>query len=266
MSSPPNVFHKLKDPPSFGARLLKPVYHHKNGNYIFMVIDAEVSAVWKYNLDTQIVEQKYNLPVDDDHDHDLGFYCIDRQKEIVYILDGIGHEPGSFTFKSLNLNTGGILTKPDNNNGYTIDGTFASDGCYFLPSPINELHITANGHFRYNESENTLIKMDNDTSLFQQYIIEQPAKFIYYKSRQQLMMFQATCDHFLVYDINNNHWTQYPIKLPRNSCWFISFDVCIAWDKIIFWFDWLDRDSKDWKIWCLDLECDDKKWYCSHQK
>eukprot|EP01084_Bolivina_argentea_P065043 118569_1 len=88
-------FHTLKDISS--CLLFKPVYYGKNSNCIFIpansiTVTGSVTgsgAIWKYNLDKQIIEEKYEYPTEL-YIGDPQMY-IDIDNDIIYILVEYDH-------------------------------------------------------------------------------------------------------------------------------------------------------------------------------
>ena len=280
-----SIFVKLKDPPSFELGIMKPIYHSKDGNCAIMFIDDDPSnpkppGIWQYNLDKQIVTNKYEKPPN--LQLESWRYCIDRENDIVYIMGG-----GNYIFASLNLNTNqwNILQNDAIYQHYDYTVRVNIDNCYFMPSPINELHIMCHDHFKYDNSNDTLVKFNNDTSLFRKDEdgYHESAEFLYCKSMQRLFMFQFVGNEILYCDMNENDekisdWRKYEMSLPREyepesnpaneNCEFL-----LAFDQILFFCDYRrelndgnDKDEKteNSRIWCLDLKNNDK-WYPSPQ-
>ena len=260
-----SVFQRLKDPPSFTAEVLEPLYHSKNGNYIYIFVedtqndDHQCGRIWQYNLDQQKVTKKYTKLEDVQYLNFRYDSCIDQDNDIIYFMGG-----SEYIFKSFNLNTNqwSILPRFDTT-------TFIN--CYYIPSPINQLHITSLDHFVYNRLENKLVKLDNDTSLFQRHNRHwaKQSSYIYHKSKGTLIMFQGDYKYILCCDIDEKNktvsdWRKYDIgEIPENKDrLFFSDSFILGWDQVIFWFDDYCESIKDAKIWCLDLEHNDK-WYQS---
>ena len=221
MSTKRNVFHKLNDPPSFVSGIIQPIYHSKDGNNIYMLIDDDASnpkpsGIWQYNLDKQFITNKYNKP--DNIRLDSFGYCMDRNNEIIYIMGG-----GNFILTSLNLNTNQWNTVENDENLHKDGLKHVFENCYFIPSPSNQLHITCGDHFKYNESNQKLTKLGDNTELlerderFMQNYRDVPTRFIYRQLTQTLMLFQNLCDYISICDINNNIWAKYERGLPNDG-------------------------------------------------
>ena len=111
--------------------------------------------------------------------------------------------------------------------------------CYFIPSPVNELHITNKNHYKYDASSNKLAKFDNDTSIFRSH--HGFCKFVYDKSRQRLMKFEPYCrsNSLYVCHVENDKVSNWKIfeTLPTTLQAHMDFDVVLAWDQVIFLFE-----------------------------
>ena len=118
----------------------------------------------------------------------------------------------------------------------------------------------------------------NDTSLFQtdgdiveagysEIHADETANFVYRESTQQLFMFQEDTKYILVCDVQiadgectMSDWKKYEKELPVRAYMSTHSDFTLGFDKIIFWFDFSSVNIKNWRIWCLDLDNNDK-WY-----
>ena len=255
-----SVFQKLKDPPSVERGIRKPLYHGKDGNCIYMVVE-DGSAILQYDLDQQNVIKIFTKP---QSLHDLVFsyrsHCIDRDNDVIYIMGGF-----QCTFTSIDLNSGKWCVFHDK---FEI---LNNRNCHYIGLPLNELHTFSLDHYKFDKSKNRLVKLKNDTSLFNDESLLSlfndewgfyASYCIYRKSVGQLMMFPED-EPILVCDINNKNktvsdWRKYEKEPP---C--VATENILAWDQILFRFDIIaSGDVKEWKIWCLDLENNDK-WYQS---
>ena len=257
---------KLQDPPSFGSPLSHALYYRDNGNFIILL--NRQHQIVKYNLDTHMTENTFDCPYAqltriDDH-------CIDSDNGIIYII-GNSHSRliwGSF---SMNINQWYLL--------HNIDiGVDKTANCCFIPSPFNEFHVTCMGHYKCDTLKKQIVKFNNNTSLFKAFPSlddtkgELRSKFIYHKSSQQLMRFEPESDCIYVCDIRTDDepsdWRPYPTKLPTTLGYPLFYKVILAWDQIIFLFDYFK--SSNWTInnsviWCLDLR-HNGKWYQLNSK
>ena len=218
-----------------------------------------------YNLDKQIILKTCSL----DSDYYLITSAMDTDKNIIFVTGANG-----CILTSYSLNSGELKILEIDDELETYSKPIFWCNCYFIPSPINELHITATDHFKYDQTKHKLIKYNNDTSLFKQRenwnhtLADYTAKFVYHKAKSQLLMFQEKCNYILVSkrddkDENMSDWKKYPLLLPTILEQGIRFSVILGWDQLLFLFDF--KDNKDWKIWCLDLS-HNNKWHQVHRK
>ena len=273
------IFEKLADPPALLWPVNKPQFYGKNGNHIFILIDCNNAqlqysplsnikqGLLEYNLDTQQIVNQYECTTTTLlEENDI---CIDEEENIIYINESCDnkHFPRIF-----NINTKQWTIHMNDQYQHLYKQNF-----YFIPSPINKLHITCTDHFEYDNTTHKLNKLDNDTSLLKMRkcmyplpsINENPSRFLYRKSCRQLIRFDAEHrgNNMLVstiYEVGHaSDWTKYPTKLPRIPNGYRSFDVLLAWDQIIFWLDY--EETPKWSISCLDLN-HNSKWYKSTVK
>eukprot|EP01084_Bolivina_argentea_P267677 454453_1 len=86
-------FHRLKEISFVEHYALKPMFYGKNGNYIFIPFTTrgptEQGEIWKYDLDKQIITEKYKYPAELDICDPTIFIDIDN--DIIYTLNGYEH-------------------------------------------------------------------------------------------------------------------------------------------------------------------------------
>ena len=247
----------------------EPQYHFKDGHCIFIIENDRnfiPLRIKQYNLDKQAITKTYQAP---QLEFGITSASIDRENEIIYMLGG---DECIFMSVDLKNNEWNIL-KNDKINKRLNKSLFFSNS-HFIPSPINQLHITCNEHFKFDKEQNKLIKLnDNVTSCLTRWDQEDEnversphQKFIYCKSSSQLMMFQTMCRVILVCDVSQDRvsdWKRYRARLPDVAMMFEEFDVILVWDQIVFWFDfYYEKEEGGWNIYCLDLKHNDK-WYKS---
>ena len=98
-------------------------------------------------------------------------------------------------------------------------------------------------------------------------IADHPGDCVYRQSHQKLIMCQLGSDHMLVCDMSGNkisNWIKHKAKLPGNHGIYTHFEMELVFDQILVYFNY-ENDETQWKIWCMDLE-HDEKWYPSHQE
>ena len=163
-----------------------------------MLIESQTGEepiqILKYNMDTQKIQDSFECP-------SAKYICctgsIDRENGVIYLM-GLG-----VMFNALNTYQNIFMSFNINSNQWkllrytnweTRQPPITFENCYFIPSPISQLHITCLGHYKYDASNDKLIKFNNDTSLISKPIPntssvqkQLQAKFIYHKSSQQLM-------------------------------------------------------------------------------
>ena len=266
-----SIFLQLIDPPVTSNCHYRSNYCSTNGNYVLVTIYREnrdpQHTIWFYDLDKQEISSilkplssqymdAYNYT-----DYSMFSTAYDEENNSMYIL----------TYNGL------ITVDIDKNKWNSIPSNrnherFQFSNCHFIPSPINELHITCGYHFRYKESENEIVQFMNDTTLFQtsNSILgnaysdthqDEQANFVYRHATQQLFMIQSDTKYMLVCDISNGNvsdWTQYETELPRKPHLTTDSDFILGFDQIIFWFDYELEE-----VCCLDLDHNDK-WHQCH--
>eukprot|EP01084_Bolivina_argentea_P065041 118565_1 len=84
-------FHKLKDISSAWFWMSPLTYDGRNGNYVFLTPTTinRTYAIWKYDLDRQIITEKYEYPTEL-YIGDPQMY-IDIDNDIIYILVEYDH-------------------------------------------------------------------------------------------------------------------------------------------------------------------------------
>ena len=268
-----SIFHRLQDPHPSAIKIWKPCYHRWKGkNCILMFMDATHSekvpnGIMVYDLDNQRPTNNiigwYPIPRIVELETLLS---IDRENDIIYMTGpGIGYE-----FIAINMNKHKQWFKCQDDE-LENDASIESFTSYFIPSPINEFHLTCHSHFKFDEAENRMVKLNNDTSLLN----NEQSRLVYCKNKKQLIMFQSLCDYILYCDISESDgkvsdWKKYETAYPYDvggGRALYGFDVILAWDQIIFWLDnwkWTQDENgkhiREWKIWCLDLE-HNQRWY-----
>eukprot|EP01084_Bolivina_argentea_P267678 454454_1 len=245
-------FHRFKEISSDECHQHKPVYYGKNGNYIFIPFTTrgptEQGEIWKYDLDKQIITEKYKYPEElDINDPEI---FIDIDNDIIYTLNGYEHLI-LFDLKTKQWNT-----------SICYDDILCSQ-IISIPSPINQIHLTMNNtHYKFDIQNKNIIKLQqNIGTLRDNPSYDNTARFIYSQLTKQLFMFQSNCEYILFCEINDKHqksvnWKKFEIQLPGCAEGYHQFEVILAWNKIIFWF-------YNSKIWCLDL-FHSNKWYQSN--
>ena len=271
-----NIFRKLKSPPDVFKPGCATDYLNHNGNIIFIEYtndEDDLMAICEYNLDKQIITKMYEYPLNRLDDTMVMGMTIDRKNHMLYMLGD-----DLLLTLDLNQNCWDIISRNEQNSAEIQQGNITISNFYFIPSPVNELHLTSKYHWKLDKKQRQLIKFENDTSilngsvdtLFQTYQ-DVTGLFVYRESTKQLIVLQSKCDYLAICDIivddkNDIHvsdWKQHEIKLHRKP---YMCDMKLGWDQIIFWFEfaYYTDDGKlktdDPKIWCLDLNYNDK-WY-----
>ena len=78
LSNPPEPF-----PVPYGQS--EPMYHWNNGNFVNILVTQQHAGIYKYDLDKQIITEKYNAPFHDTLPSD-SYGALDLQKGIIYIV------------------------------------------------------------------------------------------------------------------------------------------------------------------------------------
>ena len=254
-----HIFVEHKPPPSFPITIMVPVYHFKDCNRLFMITtnsEHYLKSMIEYNLDKQLIIKRHeapNLPVSP-------AACIDRTNAIIYIVSY-----GDRLFITFDIKTSKWKVIPQNKDPVS-NGFLHPGNCSFIQSPVNELHFVQKHHFKYDIQQNKAIAYNNNTSWRSDTNELFWPSLLYHHAGRKLLMFQHDSDEILCCDRsdedgNISDWREYPLSLPTNSK--LGINHILAWDKILFLFDY--DDDTFWKIWCLDLENNDK-WYQSHQR
>eukprot|EP01084_Bolivina_argentea_P267679 454455_1 len=235
-------FHMLKEISSDEHHQGKPVHYGKNGNYVFIPSFNPITgdgAIWKYDLDNQIITEKYEYPAEFDMFDPLVLMDIDN--DIIYTLNQYGEDLILFDLKTKQWNT------------FVCNDDFYTPNIIFVPLPINQIHFTMNNtHYKFDIQNKNIIKLQqNIGTLRDNPSYDNTARFIYSQLTKQLFMFQSNCEYILFCEINDKHqksvnWKKFEIQLPGCAEGYHQFEVILAWNKIIFWF-------YNSKIWCLDL-------------
>lgn len=281
-------FIALKKPPLFCWQPPKPSYYlDEDGRNSILIPThsddpfADPPGIWQYDLDKQEIINKYKYPNKyfDDSSIVVDRTTFDPINQIIYIIaeDLIL----SFDLKS-KIWTKSVHDIPD------------FPHCQYIPSPVNELHFVLNDtHFKYDNDTKSVerlseIKFDGDKD---DDMNIKAAKFIYCKQLGIWLAFKSASflvqsHDVFVCDIKSHNqlsykWSKYEIKFDEdldNSGLYTQFDIILAWDQIVFWFDFdeyyqgLDENDEEiyeeiiW-VYALDLlDCDDegkRKWYKS---
>eukprot|EP01084_Bolivina_argentea_P131348 231849_1 len=241
----------------------QPIYHYDDGNYIFFLTNDNQdvhNGIWKYNMNTQIMEEKYAYPQDYNYLTSRRA-VLDAENDIIYVLVE-STEFILFDLKTKRWNTSLF----DDCRIKLFYGNF-----FMIPTPINQLHFTKdNTHYKLivntlTESA-TIIKLHENIGVLQDEAgYDNLATVLYNKSQQRLFMFQAKCDYLLFCDITginqqSFNWTKHKIELPFETGFHSSlFGVVLAWDQIMFLFNFDDDHTDFQSIWCLDL-INSNKW------
>eukprot|EP01083_Nonionella_stella_P058662 153632_1 len=297
MSSCLTPYHKLKQPAAgdrWGLQWLDifsdewsfDLIVYDNQNSVFIV--RNFVGIIKYDLKEQKIITTYTYPSRRGRHFSIfgKRLCIDPNNNTIYIIGGtresnfIDHDFISFNYRTKQWN----LTK------LNIDHVFPN--CVFIPSPINQLHLTFNNtHFRYDETQQTLIALDDNIGTTQTAETEQiflhergypfanelgvndfPAKFVFNELTMQLMMFQRTCSNILYCKITDKFqksydWKIHPVKVPQRITALDEVAIVMAWNQIVFMFYnqfAIGNGSYYNNVWCLDLL--QNKWFQSPYK
>ena len=287
MSTAKKGFIPLKKPPLFCWQPPKPSYYCDKGRNTILIPThsddpfADPPGIWQYDLDNQEIINKYKYPNKyfDDNSIVIERTAFDPINSILYI---IGYNLIlTFDLKS-KIWTKSVHEIPD------------FPHCQYIQSPVNELHFVLN---------DTHYKLDNDKRIVQKLsdikfdgdkdddMNVKAAKFIYCQQLGIWLAFKSASflvqsHDVFVCDIKSQSqlsykWRKYAIKFDEdldNSGLYTQFDIILAWDQIVFWFDFdeyyqgLDENDEEiyeeiiW-IYALDLlDCDDegkRRWYKS---
>ena len=252
-----DVFIEQMAPPAFSMPIIRPVYHFKDGNHLFIITtdsDWYLRSIIEYDLDKQQIIQTHEaqtlaLIIAD--------VCIDRLNEIIYIVTWSNYMFISFNIKTSEWN---LIQK-----GEKDLGSIRACNCSFIQSPVNELHFIWKRHFKYDMQQNKAILLNDNLRTLSDDRDVFHASLVYHHGGKKLLMLQNESDKILYCDRNDedgnmSDFKEYPLSLPRKA--YTPICHILAWDKILFWFDY--EHETFWKIWCLDLE-NNNKWYQSQQ-
>ena len=234
-------------------------------------------------MDQQNIKKQYQYPTNLHYDAD--HLCIDHRNNILYIVDrkciiSLDIMKNKWNFFSPECTNDTSTHSEGNNNGLISPKNFSK--CHFIPSPMNELHVmTANDHYKYNQTENTITNLQNRINLFDTF--KRVRNMFYRRSTQQLFMFcQGSSPNvnnsgeILICDANNesrswSKWRKYEKGLPKRELQMIKVsnlfdpslpalpaaltpffdqtyetDLILAFDQILFCFEFVIEKQCDW--------------------
>eukprot|EP01084_Bolivina_argentea_P282061 482738_1 len=252
LSSPSqNTFIQLKPPPEITHSIPTPVYYAKN-HCIYISTDSEESnpGIWKYELNS--------LSITNSHDYsgDLDFVqicnpecCIDVENSDIYISGNVNHCPVFFGYlDAFNIiNEQWRVCVGDGDDEYILRSLSTIT---FIPHPINQLHVFADGnHYKYKEE---LVLLSENIGY------NGRPKLFYSKLTNQLLLFQSKVDYILICNIYSSEqtefvWSKIVIKLPQKLGY--QYAVILAWNHVVFCIDF-----NVCTIWILDLLHMEQKW------
>lgn len=237
LRKPPNPF------PTFDVNWASHFYSSDKGNHIYILARE---ALVKYDLDQQIITEKYEYPTD----YGDPYGALNPHTHLIYVI---------FTYCMWTVFD---LKKKawDVSYNYDDDDLMPTPivNFKFIPSPINQLHcMQHNNHYRINDdinSDNRLFKLSSDIGLEQNH--PSAGKSVYNEQQFQIMMFQEGVDYILMADLhglldekqNECNWRKSKLKLkhvlPNRAR---NFEI-ILWNEILFVFN-LEKKF----IECIDL-------------
>eukprot|EP01084_Bolivina_argentea_P163700 284742_1 len=250
-----SVYQKLKPPPVIKGHIHKicmTTTHFQNGNVVFIATSMsnqiDTAGIWMYDLDQQMVIEKYPYSCDLlCTNHIVSNCCIDSTNRIIYVHHN--HHIESFNLDTKQWNT----TYVETSDGYGRLNCMSK--MFFVTEPIQELHILSSGtHYRIDKQNKSLISLSKISSHF--------VGVVYLSSKKQLFLFQQYVKNIMFCNINGKQqcslvWNKYPIKIP-DGLGKLVFGL-IACDQIVVLFF---HNMSGLNIWCLDLINNDK-WYQS---
>ena len=281
MASPPNIFQKQKDPPKYYRNPIPKYCLIDNHHHVMFFQNG---CVMLYNLEQQNITKQYQYPTNVYYDADRS--CIDHENNILYIADR-----NSIISLDIMENKWSIFSPKDANerstcsqgNSNALFSPKTLRQCHFIPSPMNELHVmTVNDHCKYNQSENTIINLQNRMDSYPFNPFKYGANTFYRKSTQQLFMHcpgahdDINPDEILICDANIedeswSKWRKYEPGLPPEDAPVITYSalgglpalqavfapslfdqtyktklILLVFDQILFYFEFVIRRQSSW--------------------
>ena len=265
------AFCALKKPPLVRYKPHKPAYYQDNGqNTIFIPADGlHMEDIIHYDMDKQQIIAKYKYPGIGDIDE----IAINSEGKLVCIMTNNVDIP--LVSLDLNAKKWNELLFNQGNKICCVPNDEYFPQTLYIPSPINEFHLTyKNIHYRYDDT-NIITKLHTGQSNITE---EDVWKSIYCKQLQMLMRFVVKSRDILICNITHKrqetvNWrrykTEYHKEIDIAGC-YREWDVILAWDQVVFWFKYhsdyvpeTDGEEEIILIFCLDLLHNDK-WYKSH--
>ena len=158
-----NLFIKLKSPPHIIEEGCTAAYLFTEGNCVFVEVTDNhyhLTAICQYDLERQMIRKLYDYPSKFDRGLVMSL-CIDQKKHIIYMT-------GDHLLVILDLKKESWDLINEANQSVEFSNL------HFIPSPINELHLTAKYHWKYDSREHQLLKSNNDTSIINDVVAQFP--------------------------------------------------------------------------------------------
>ena len=184
---PPSVFCELKRPPSLRWKQPKPIYFNDNNKHTILIptntfdTTNNPAGIWQYDLDQHQIIAKHQYPEDiNSRRSDLIHCSFDAENKIFYMFGTEELPLASFNIKTKEWMR---LLYHDRNDPVPYD-IFVPYG-HFIPSPINQLHLTHdNTHYKYDDI-NKVTKLSTNIGRACHYYEEDQedvhARFVYCK-------------------------------------------------------------------------------------
>ena len=239
MSNKASTFTKLPAPPDINT--IRPRYCSFSGNGIIVNDGRNLEM---YDLDKQMITKKWEPT------NNIGYYkskasCIDSKRSIHYIVIG------DLDFFGLLDDTQLIAVDLIKNEWNVLESNniTESQSIFFIPS-INKL---------------LYINKPNQFSKGNQYFYRNSTDQLFKKRDKELMVCDVCANGKWMSD-----WKIYEKILPNFSRLGANFEMILAFDQVIFYFDYSrswdhGQICNHWTIWCLDLD-HKERWYQARHK